>query len=88
MVAVASLVLWQQMQPKSLINTSSSIENTAIIDLNSIAVLLFANRSSKEGDIYFTDGIHDDILTQLAKIKVLKVISRTSVMQYQQAHRL
>jgi TolB-like protein len=32
--------------------------------------------------LFFTDGIHDDLLTQLAKIKGLKVISRTSVMQY------
>jgi TolB-like protein len=34
---------------------------------------------------FFTDGIHDDLLTQLAKIKDLKVISRTSVMEYRGA---
>ncbi|MFT5370742.1 MAG: TolB-like protein/Tfp pilus assembly protein PilF [Bacteroidia bacterium] len=49
---------------------------------NSIAVLPFANRSRLEDDEFFTDGIHDDLLTQLAKIKDLKVISRTSMMQY------
>lgn len=49
---------------------------------NSIAVLPFANRSNLEDDLFFTDGIHDDLLTQLAKIKDLKVISRTSVMEY------
>ncbi|MFT5139027.1 MAG: TolB-like protein [Lysobacterales bacterium] len=48
----------------------------------SIAVLPFANRSNLEDDLYFTDGIHDDLLTQLAKIDDLKVISRTSVMEY------
>jgi len=48
----------------------------------SIAVLPFANRSATEDDAFFVDGIHDDILTQLAKISALKVISRTSVMQY------
>ena len=48
----------------------------------SIAVLPFANRSTQEEDLFFTDGIHDDLLTQLAKIQGLKVISRTSVMQY------
>ena len=48
----------------------------------SIAVLPFANRSNRDEDLFFTDGIHDDLLTQLAKIKDLKVISRTSVMQY------
>ena len=49
---------------------------------NSIAVLPFANRSNVEDDLFFTDGIHDDLLTQLAKITGLKVISRTSVMEY------
>ncbi|MGA9573647.1 MAG: hypothetical protein WBS20_06860 [Lysobacterales bacterium] len=49
---------------------------------NSIAVLPFANRSNQEEDLFFTDGIHDDLLTQLAKIADLKVISRTSVMKY------
>ncbi len=48
----------------------------------SIAVLPFVNRSPKPEDAYFTDGIHDDLLTQLAKIKAFSVISRTSVMEY------
>jgi len=48
----------------------------------SIAVLPFTNRSANEDDIFFVDGMHDDLLTQLAKISSLKVISRTSVMQY------
>lgn len=48
----------------------------------SIAVLPFANRSNLEEDIYFVDGIHDDILTQLARINALAVTSRTSVEQY------
>jgi TolB-like protein/Tfp pilus assembly protein PilF len=48
----------------------------------SIAVLPFANRSNQNDDLFFTDGIHDDLLTQLAKIHDLTVISRTSVMEY------
>jgi TolB-like protein/Flp pilus assembly protein TadD len=48
----------------------------------SIAVLPFDIRSPDPGDAYFSAGIHDDLLTQLAKIDGLKVISRTSVMQY------
>ena len=48
----------------------------------SIAVLPFANRSANDADAFFVDGMHDDLLTQLAKISSLKVISRTSVMQY------
>lgn len=52
------------------------------IDKNSIAVLPFANRSTDAEDIYFTDGIHDDLLTQLSRIDAFSVISRTSVMEY------
>jgi serine/threonine protein kinase/tetratricopeptide (TPR) repeat protein len=48
----------------------------------SIAVLPFATITKTEEDESFTDGIHDDILTQLAKVGDLKVIARTSVMQY------
>jgi TolB-like protein len=54
----------------------------AISKDGSIAVLPFANRSRDEDDVFFSDGIHDDLLTQLAKIDDLKVISRTSVMKY------
>jgi TolB-like protein/Tfp pilus assembly protein PilF len=49
----------------------------------SIAVLPFENRSSDPENAFFTDGVQDEILTDLARIADLKVISRTSVMQYQ-----
>jgi len=48
----------------------------------SIAVLPFDNISPKPEDAYFADGIHDELLTQLSKIRDLTVISRTSVMRY------
>ena len=48
----------------------------------SIAVLPFDNRSNLEEDEFFTDGIHDDLLTQISRIKGIKTISRTSVMGY------
>ena len=48
----------------------------------SIAVLPFENLSAEKENAYFADGIQDDILTNLAKIGDLKVISRTSVMPY------
>ncbi|MHC4221419.1 MAG: tetratricopeptide repeat protein, partial [Planctomycetota bacterium] len=51
-------------------------------DDQSIAVLPFENRSNREEDQFFTDGIHDDLLTTIAKIGSMKVISRTSVMEY------
>jgi TolB-like protein/Flp pilus assembly protein TadD len=48
----------------------------------SIAVLPFENRSEDKANAYFADGVQDEILTYLAKIADLKVISRTSVMPY------
>ncbi len=51
-------------------------------DRPSIAVLPLENRSGLEEDAYFTDGIHDEIITQLSKISGLRVRARTSVMEY------
>ena len=51
----------------------------------SIAVLPLQNLSGEESNAYLADGIHDDILTNLTKIGDLKVISRSSVMQYRGA---
>lgn len=48
----------------------------------SIAVLPFATRSDQQADAWFSQGIHDDLLTQLAKIGDINVTSRTSVMRY------
>jgi TolB-like protein/cytochrome c-type biogenesis protein CcmH/NrfG len=59
----------------------SASKNTST-DRLSIAVLPFENRSNREEDQFFTDGIHDDLLTTIAKIGSMKVISRTSVMEY------
>src|SRR5262245_9700218 len=53
----------------------------AVLD-KSIAVLPFENRSEDKANAYFTDGVQDEILTNLTKIADLKVISRTSVLQY------
>jgi TolB-like protein/Flp pilus assembly protein TadD len=55
----------------------------------SIAVLPFANFSDDQANAYFADGIQDDVLTNLAKISALKVISRTSVLPYRgQTHNI
>ena len=48
----------------------------------SVAVLPFFNMSADQDQEYFSDGLTEDIITQLSKIKALKVVSRTSVMQY------
>src|SRR6266480_1229362 len=51
----------------------------------SIAVLPFENRSDDKANAYFADGIQEEILTRLAKIADLKVISRTSTQHYKTA---
>ncbi len=51
-------------------------------DKKSIAVLPFASLSENKNDAYFADGVQDQILTNLAKVSDLKVISHTSVRQY------
>ena len=57
-------------------------ESKSVINAKSIAVLPFENLSEEKANAYFTEGVQDEILTHLARIADLKVISRTSVMQY------
>jgi len=57
-------------------------ELTAVPDAPSVAVLPFSNRSPDPDNRFFADGIHDDLLTRLAAIDSLRVISRTSVNEY------
>jgi len=64
-------------------NGSAAISHTQKPDKKSIAVLPFQNRSANEENAaFFSDGVHDELLTNLSRIKSLKVISRTSVMNY------
>ena len=58
-----------------------SDETASVADTirNSIAVLPFENRSTDAENQFFADGIHDDILTRLANVESLRVISRVSV---------
>jgi serine/threonine-protein kinase len=62
----------------------SRVENAALNPASekSIAVLPFENLSPDPNNVYFADGVQDEILTRLASLADLKVISRTSVMQY------
>jgi TolB-like protein/Tfp pilus assembly protein PilF len=57
-------------------------ESKSVINAKSIAVLPFENLSKNEENAFFADGVQDEILTNLSRIADLKVISRTSVMQY------
>jgi len=63
----------------------TSIEKAVTAPEKSIAVLPFENLSAEKDDAFFADGIQDDVLTSLGKIKDLTVIARASVMAYRGA---
>jgi TolB-like protein/Tfp pilus assembly protein PilF/tRNA A-37 threonylcarbamoyl transferase component Bud32 len=69
-------ILEEAKQPVAIEATTSGAPE------QSIAVLPFENLSDNKDHAFFADGVQDDILTKLAKVGDLKVISRTSVMQY------
>jgi TolB-like protein/Tfp pilus assembly protein PilF len=60
-------------------------EGTSLVPEKTIAVLPFQNFSPDKENAFFADGVQDDILTSLAKIKDLRVISRSSVMKFRDA---
>jgi TolB-like protein/Tfp pilus assembly protein PilF len=62
--------------------TPASLLPKAAAPEKSVAVLPFENLSDDRENTFFADGVHDDILSSLARIADLKVISRTSVQQY------
>jgi TolB-like protein/class 3 adenylate cyclase/Flp pilus assembly protein TadD len=62
--------------------SSAVVVPVSSIPEKSIAVLPFENLSTNQEAAFFADGVQDEILTNLAKVADLKVISRTSVMQY------
>jgi serine/threonine-protein kinase len=74
--ALLGVVFWERESPRPI------AAGIAAIPSKSIAVLPFENLSADLENAYFADGVQDEILSDLAKIADLKVISRTSVMQY------
>ena len=64
------------------IRHQDSLPTAADFGRGSIAVLPFESRSSDPENQFFTDGIHDDLLTRLSHVDSLKVISKTSVLAY------
>ena len=82
--AAALVMVWHRPSLKSP-RASSGAPPTSAIPEKSIAVLPFENLSEEKANAFFADGVQDEILTDLAKIADLKVISRTSVMQYRSA---
>lgn len=61
---------------------STGVDVAGDVSVPSVAVLPFADLSGDERDEYFGDGMTEDLIARLAKVPRLKVISRTSVMQY------
>ena len=68
-----------------LIRTRSTSPSAATISNKSIAVMPFDNLSGDPQNAYFSEGVQDEILTRLAKIAELKVISRTSTQRFKSA---
>src|SRR6266568_939823 len=75
LLLVIGVLVSQRLHPNVSPTVSSTLEK-------SIAVLPFENFSEDKAFAFFADGVQDEILTDLAKITDLKVISRTSVMRY------
>jgi TolB-like protein len=80
-VAIALLVLGA-IAAAFLFVLRRPMRSASTVTEKSVAVLPFENLSSDKENAYFADGVQDEILTNLARIADLKVISRTSVMQY------
>jgi len=81
-IAAASLLGYQVFRAKA---PASPVTNNQDVPLKSIAVLPFENLSDDKGNAYFADGIQEEIMTRLAKIADLKVISRTSTQRFKSA---
>jgi TolB-like protein/Tfp pilus assembly protein PilF len=87
-VIAAGLLAFQMLRPQGATaprpdaSAARTEAATGSLPEKSIAVLPFENLSRDPDNAFFTDGVQDEILTDLAKVADLKVISRTSVMQY------
>ena len=80
-IAAALLLLVGVIAASVFVSKKSAISISTAPE-KSIAVLPFENLSEDKSNAFFADGVQDEILTDLAKVADLKVISRTSVMQY------
>jgi TolB-like protein/Tfp pilus assembly protein PilF len=90
-VAIAATVLIMRRPPTPSVAQSAPVAvaeaaapaaPSLAVDPKSVAVLPFENMSEDKENAFFTDGVHEDVLTNLSFIKDLHVVSRTSVMQY------
>jgi TolB-like protein/class 3 adenylate cyclase/Tfp pilus assembly protein PilF len=84
-LVTSSLIFFNRAPPpttKTPVPAATAASALATIPEKSIAVLPFENLSAEKENAYFADGVQDEILTLLAKLADLKIISRVSVMQY------
>jgi adenylate cyclase len=84
-VAIAFLAIaasWYATRPEAPVKPPAGKADISSMSPNSLAVLPFTNMSEDKSTAYFADGVHEDLLTQLALLGDLKVVSRTSVMEY------
>jgi TolB-like protein/Tfp pilus assembly protein PilF len=83
-VIISFFIFFHQAPPKARAPAlaTTAANGLAAIPQKSIAVLPFENLSNEKENAYFADGVQDEILTGLCRVADLKVISRTSVMQY------
>ena len=72
---------------KTLLPFSKKTEDKATTNHDLIAVLPFVNLSGMRANKYFTDGIHEELLTQISHIKDIDTISRNSVMNYKNTNK-
>ncbi len=80
--AVANVRRAERQAPATAAAPPEEAEEPTKLPPRSIAVLPLQNLSDRTEDRFFTDGMHDEILTQLSRIGALKVISRTSTVEY------
>ncbi len=87
-IAIALVTTWTVVSHRGSLSSVIARGNQAkagawaAVPEKSVAVLPFENLSGQKENIYFADGVQDEILTGLAKVADLKVISRTSTLQY------
>lgn len=82
-VLIAGAVfVWNGQAQRAVPNAPAVVAGASALDRKSVAVLPFENLSGRAEDAYLADGLHEEILNALARLRDLKVISRTSVMAY------
>ncbi len=80
-----TILIFLRQESASITYLPATSGTAASIPEKSIAVLPFENLSANQENAFFTDGVQDEILMDLAKVADPKVISRTRVMQYKNA---